>query len=56
MVVSLERFPKSTRLHLLYSYIQQEKMKNKFKALFEITLVRQNKPSLQEDFGAYRFQ
>ena len=56
IVECLERFPKSSRLHLLYSYVQHEKLKNKYKALYELMNTRDNKPNIQEDFSAHRFQ
>ena len=56
MVDSLAKFPKSSRLHMLYSFVQQEKLKNKFKALFEIFETEQNKPTLQEEFSCHRFR
>lgn len=44
--VGLEKFPKSTRLHLLNSYIHQEKLNNRFKALSELYIIEDLKPSL----------
>jgi len=56
LVDSLEKFPKSARLHILYAYIQHEKLKNKFKALFELMITEENKPNLQEEFSIYRYK
>lgn len=50
------RFPKSTRLHLLFGYITHEKLKNKYKAFNELTCTMENKPSIQEDFSIYRYR
>jgi hypothetical protein len=33
---ALAKFPKSARLHLLYAYLQKEKLKNKFRSLYEL--------------------
>ena len=56
LVDALEKFPKSSRLHLLYAYIQREKLHNKFKALFEMMITEDNKPSLEEEFSIYRYK
>ncbi len=42
----LEKFPKSARLHLLHAHIQHEKLKNKFKALFELMITEESKPNM----------
>ncbi|EAR98621.2 PAS domain S-box protein (macronuclear) [Tetrahymena thermophila SB210] len=52
---SLEKFVKSSRLHLLHAFIQHEKLKNKFKALFELMIAREHKPNIQEEFSIFRF-
>lgn len=52
----LEKFPKSAKLHMLYSYLQHEKLKNKFKALFELMITEENKPNIQEEFSIYRYK
>ena len=56
MVEALTRFPKSGRLHMLYAYIQHEKLKNKYKSLFQLMFTEENKPSLQEEFLIYRYK
>jgi PAS domain S-box-containing protein len=53
---SLEKFPKSSRLHILYAYVQREKLKNKFKALFEIMIADENKPTIEEEFSIHRYK
>ncbi|CAD8089671.1 unnamed protein product [Paramecium primaurelia] len=53
---ALDRYPKCPRLHLLNSYIHHEKLKNKFKALFELMITEENKPNLQEEFSIYRYK
>lgn len=50
----LEKFPKSAKLHVLHSHIQQEKLKNKFKALYELMMTEECKPNMQEEFSIYR--
>jgi hypothetical protein len=56
MTDALDRFIKSPRLHLLNSYINHEKLKNKFKALFELMVTEENKPNIQEEFSIYRYK
>ncbi|EAR83935.1 PAS domain S-box protein (macronuclear) [Tetrahymena thermophila SB210] len=51
-----EKFQKSSRLHLLHAYIQQGKLQNKFKALFELMITEEQKPNLQEEFSIYRYK
>lgn len=41
-----ERFPRSSRLHLQSAYLNHERLNNKFKALFELMMTEENKPSL----------
>lgn len=53
---SLEKFQKSPKLHILNSYLQHEKLKNKFKALFELMITEENKPNIQEEFSIYRYK
>lgn len=55
LVDSIEKFPKSARLHLLYSYILHEKLKNKFKALFELMIAKENNPNVKEEFSIFRY-
>ena len=56
MVEALANFPKSPRLHILYAYIEREKLNNKFKALFELMITEENKPNLQEQFSIFRYK
>ena len=56
MVEALVRYPKCGKLHMLYAYIQNEKLKNKYKSLFQLMLTEENKPSLQEEFSIYRYK
>ena len=53
---SLEKFKKSTKLHILYAYIQHEKLKNKFKALNEIMISEECRTNISEEFALYRFK
>eukprot|EP01016_Furgasonia_blochmanni_P007672 TRINITY_DN13074_c0_g1_i1.p1 TRINITY_DN13074_c0_g1~~TRINITY_DN13074_c0_g1_i1.p1 ORF type:complete len:387 (-),score=108.36 TRINITY_DN13074_c0_g1_i1:34-1131(-) len=46
LVDCIERFQKSARLHMLYAYLQHEKLKNKYKALYELMITEDNKPCL----------
>lgn len=46
IIEGIEKFPKSAKLHLLHSYIEHEKLKNKFKALFELMLIEESKPNI----------
>jgi PAS domain S-box-containing protein len=52
----LDKYPKSARLHILYAYVQREKLNNKYKALFEIMIARENKPSVEQEFAIYRYK
>jgi ABC-type transport system involved in cytochrome c biogenesis permease subunit len=52
----LERFPKSTRLHMLYAYVQREKLHNKFKALYEMMITEENKPNMEEEFSIFSYK
>ena len=56
IIESLEKFAKSPRLHILHAYLQQEKLKNKFKALFELMITEENKPNIQEEFSIFRYK
>lgn len=44
--VGLEMFPKSPTLHMLNAYIHQEKLNNRFKALYELYITEENKPEI----------
>ena len=54
--ISLETFPKSRRLRMLHAYLQHEKLENKYKALFELMLIQENKPNIQEEFAMCRYK
>ena len=56
MTDALDKFIKSPRLHLLNAYINHERLKNKFKALFELMVTEENKPNIQEEFSIYRYK
>lgn len=51
-----EKFEKSAKLHLLYSYILQMQLGNKYKALFELYKVDKSKPTLLEQFSSFHFK
>jgi PAS domain S-box-containing protein len=53
---SLKKFGKSPRLRLLLAYIQHEKIKNKFKSLFELMQASEMKPNYLEEFSIYRYK
>ena len=53
---ALERIPKSTRLHMLYAYVQREKLHNKFKALYEMMITEENKPNMEEEFSIFSYK
>lgn len=53
---SLKKFGKSPRLRLLLAYIQHEKIKNKFKSLFELMQAAEVKPNYLEEFSIYRYK
>ena len=56
LLEAFEKYSKSNRLHMLYAYVLQEKLKNKYKALFELMKVKEHKPNLLEDFSIYRYK
>ena len=56
MTESLDKFSKSPRLHLLNAYIHHEKLQNKFKAIYELMITEENKPTIQEEFSIYRYK
>lgn len=43
-------------MHVLHSHIQHEKLKNKFKALYELMITEECKPNIQEEFSIYRYK
>lgn len=53
---SLKKFGKSPRLRLLLAYIQHEKIKNKFKSLFELMQASEMKPNYLEEFSIFRYK
>ena len=52
----IEKFPKTPKLHMLYAFIQHERLQNKYKALFELMITEENKPNIQEEFSIYRYK
>jgi PAS domain S-box-containing protein len=52
----IEKFPKTPRLHMAHAFISHEKLKNKYKALFELMKTEENKPNIQEEFSIYRYK
>ncbi len=53
---AIDKYPKSSRLHLIFAYISHEKLKNKFKALYEMMIIEEQKASFQEEFSIYRYK
>lgn len=53
---SIEKFRKSTKLHILYSFLQHDKLKNKFKALNELMISEETKATISEEFTLYRYK
>ena len=53
---SLEKFKKSTKLHIIYSYIQHDKLRNKFKALNELMISEETKANIYEEFALFRYK
>lgn len=52
----LEKFEESTTLHLLNAYLHQEKLSNRFKALYELLETDENKPQIQIEFAIFRYK
>lgn len=43
-------------MHIIYAYVQREKLNNKFKALFEMMIAKDNKPSVEQEFSIFRYK
>ncbi|CAD8114609.1 unnamed protein product [Paramecium primaurelia] len=52
--LSIVKFPKSCKLHLLQSYIQNKKLNNKFKCYYSLQHIKSLETSLKEEFQSYR--
>ena len=52
----LEKFPKSSKLHLLSAFVQYEKLKNTFKALHEIEITESLNKIAEEDFTCFYYK
>ncbi|RZK24531.1 MAG: PAS domain S-box protein [Flavobacterium sp.] len=52
----LEKFPRSSRLHLLSVFVQYAKLKNTFKALTEIEVIESMSRISQEDFACFYYK
>jgi PAS domain S-box-containing protein len=52
---AVSKYNKSTKLRILFAYIHHVKMKNKFKALFELMEATELKPNYLEEFSIFRF-
>lgn len=55
-ISALKDFPRSARLRLMSAYFFQEKLQNKFKALYELLVIEDIECSLQVEFSVYRFK
>ena len=56
IVQALTKFPKSSRMHLLYSYILKEELNNKFLALQELILAEQCSQDSRQKFSIFRMK
>lgn len=50
-----KKWPKSAKLHMLHAYIQHQRLKNKYKAYYELMIAKTRKPSLLIDFSIFRY-
>jgi len=53
---SISMFPKSPRLHLQNAYFQQDRLQNRFKALYELMITEENRPDLREEFSIFHYK
>ena len=53
---AVRRYPKFSKLHILKAYFLHIKMKNKFRAIFELRIAEESKPTIQEEFLLYRLK
>jgi len=53
---ALEKFPKSVKLHLLSGFVQHVKLKNTFKALYEIEIAESLNKTAEEDFTCFSYK
>ena len=53
--VSLKKEEDSPELHLMMGYIFYHKLGNKYRAIFEISTAKSNKPDIGLDFAIFRF-
>lgn len=53
---SIPKFPKSPRLHLQHAYFQQDRIQNRFKALYELMITEENRPDLREEFLIFHYK
>lgn len=54
LLEAIRRNPKSTQLKLLIAYIYYFKLKNKWKAVYSLIDMSNDKPSIMEQFSAIR--
>ncbi len=52
---SIERFPKSSKLFLLHTYLQFGHMDNRYLAFFELSKAFNQTPDLQDSFSIYMY-
>ena len=52
----LDKFQKSSKLHLYYSFLQLGKLKNIHQAWYEIMRCAQQKPSVEEEFSNFMYR
>lgn len=54
LLEAIKKNPKSTQLKLLIAYIYYYKLKNKWKAVYSLIDMSNEKPSVMEQFSAIR--
>jgi hypothetical protein len=49
-------FEKCSRIHLQYAYLANDKLGNSYKALYELMVAEDNKPTWREEFSIFRYK
>ena len=55
LIYHISKFPNTTKLHLLYSYLSHKKLKKQYKSLFELMKAKYSKGTYIDQFLVYRY-
>ena len=53
---AIAKFPKNCHLRLQHAYFQQDRVRNNFKALFELMKSEEIRPDIQQEFSVFRYK